>query len=303
MKIKPFLIILLSFLLAIELIAQGCSDAGVCSLGSMKPEEIQSIYGLSIGQTAEIGEKGTFISSTMVEAKAKLSELMFIQARLPYSFTSGKLGNNLGLGDLLTSINIQFWNKNDVNLILTLGAKLALGDANDKNNLGQAFPMPYQISSGTNDFMIGMALKKRSWHYALGYQHVLNRNKNSFTHELWLDNIDAQAYFESNKLKRGDDLMFRISKTYFKKKRSITLSLLPIWRLQKDELIDENEIIKPLNHSNQLTINVNMAYNYELNEILSLKMNLGSPILWRKTRADGLTRFFVFYFGINYQPS
>ena len=303
MKHLTYYILFVALLRVNTLFGQGCSDAGVCTLGSMDSGEEDSIrHTFSLGQTLEMGERFTLISKTIAEVRIAIFDRGFVQARIPYFFAAGDLGNNAGLGDLIISINVLFMNNKDIEMIFVAGGKVASDNANDLNELGQSFPMPYQSSAGTHDLMVGLTINRGLWHFAVGYQHALNGNENGFLHNVWQGDPKAFDYFESNQLKRGDDLMVRIERKFLKDNKMFTLGLLPIWRFQKDEIIDAQNQSMLLDGSNQLTININAGYTYNINENLRLRFTYGNPVLWRKTRADGLTRFFVFYAGMVYVP-
>ena len=299
MKHGVSLLLMIFLLKSIPTPGQGCSDAGVCSLGSMKSGDKDfGNHTFSVGQTAEIGEEWTFISSTLIEANLALFPKIFISARIPFTFTKGNLGSTNGLGDLLASANYLFWQKDDAALIITVGGKIAISNADKSNEQLLPLPMPYQTSLGSSDLMAGITYNNESWHFALGYQHTLNRNENEFLHSKWPGDTEAQAYFESNRLWRGDDLMIRAERSFEKGRRTITLGLLPILRLQKDEILDENNQTVLLDGSNQLTINLNIGYSYALNEKVSLRFRYANPIVWRESRPDGLTRYVVLYGGL-----
>ncbi len=116
-----------------------------------------------------------------------------------------------------------------------------------------------------------------------------NRNKNGFLHNAWPEESRATDYFESNRLKRGDDLILRISRSFPKGRRTIVVGVLPIYRLQKDEIIRNGQVEK-LAGSDQLTLNLNFDYLYQLTNRLNFRFSYANPVIWRDTRADGLTR-------------
>jgi len=186
-------------------------------------------------------------------------------------------------------------------VIFTVGGKLATSNADKRNEQLQPLPMPYQTSSGAGDLMTGITYNKKYWHFALGYLHTLNRNENAFLHSRWPGDTEAGAYFESNRLRRGDDLMLRAERSFEKGHRAITLGLLPILRLQKDEILDETNQTVPVDGSNQLTVNLNIGYSYALNENVNLRFRYANPLVWRKSRPDGLTRYVVFYGGVTFR--
>ena len=95
--------------------------------------------------------------------------------------------------------------------------------------------------------------------------------------------------------------MLRIERSFERGHRTITLGLLPILRLQKDEIVDENNQTVLVDGSNQLTVNLNIGYSYALNENVSLRFRYANPIVFRKSRPDGLTRYVVFYGGLTFR--
>ena len=301
--LKPLVLsaFLIGLLSANVLFGQGCSDAGVCSAGGIGSAGEDSIrHSFSLGRTIEMGERFSLITTTLFEAKVALSHKIFIQARIPYFLVAGDLGSNAGISDLLTSINIRLWKHEHSELLLTVGGKIATGRADEVDELQQPLPMPYQPSSGTDDLLIGVSMNKGNWHFAAGYQHPMNRNENAFLHSRFLSDQDAIDYFQSNKLKRGDDLIARVERMFAKGHKAYTIGLLPIWRVQHDEIIDEDNKSVKLNGSDQLTINLNLGYAHDLDEHVRVRLSFANPIWWRRTRADGLTRFFVFYGGVTY---
>ena len=96
---------------------------------------------------------------------------------------------------------------------------------------------------------------------------------------------------------RGNDLMLRIERKFSAKKMNHFLSILPIYRLQEDEIYYNINRVG-VNGSNELTVNINYANNIKLNSNVAWKTQIGHPVLWREARPDGLTRFFVFSSGI-----
>ena len=95
--------------------------------------------------------------------------------------------------------------------------------------------------------------------------------------------------------------MVRAERRFEKGHRTLTVGLLPFLRLQKDEIMDENNQTVLIDGSNQLTVNLNIGYAYALNENVSVRLRYANPIVFRKSRPDGLTRYFVFYGGLTFR--
>jgi len=279
---------------------QGCSDAGVCTSGSHNSfNEDPTSTSFSLGQSFEMGEEHVLISSSIIQIQVKVSSKTSISFKSNYFFVSGNLRNSSGLGDLTGNITHKIFENDNFKFYLNIGGKLPSNSSNKANKQGLPLPMPYQSSLGTYDIMTGGSFYFEKWRFSAGYQHAFNNNNNGFLHSVWGNNEIAQEYFESNLLKRGDDLMIRVERLFKKEKSTFSISILPIYRIQKDEIWKNDAYIK-LDGSNQLTINLNLGLIKKVNDKLSIRFSYANPILWRETRADGLTRFFVVYGGINY---
>jgi len=294
-------ILFISFLLLtinLHSFSQGCSDAGVCSAGSMKSGQNTDtlLSNFALSQAIGMGEEHTLIFTSQIDLILKIIKHGLFNMKLPYTYVTGNLGSSSGLGDILITYTHKVLENNNFYLMGTIGAKLPSNKADKKDEQQRSLPMPYQTSLGTSDIMAGMSLFYNDWHFALGYQHPFNSNENGFLHSKWSepDSSKAKEYFESNKFKRGDDLILRIEKRFQKANRTYFIGILPIYRIQKDEIIDENGEQQALDGSNSVTINLNVAASYRLSESNNLNISLGFPTLFRKVRADGLTRLFVF---------
>jgi len=87
-------------------------------------------------------------------------------------------------------------------------------------------------------------------------------------------------------------LIIRIEKRYDLPRSTIYAGVLPIIRLQKDEIIKNDEVVR-LSGSQGLTFNLNFTLEKNLSKRLNFRLAVGGPLIWRKTRADGLTRALV----------
>ncbi|MBW8049167.1 MAG: hypothetical protein FVQ77_02275 [Cytophagales bacterium] len=303
--------IFINFLIAlvynIHSFGQGCSDAGFCSLGSMRSSQISDTLHSSIAasQSFGLGEEEAIILTTQLEMKLMPWNNGLISVKVPYAFVLGNLGTTNGLGDLTFSYTHKIIQDDNRVVMLNVGGKIPTNQADKKNQRDLPLPMAYQTSLGTSDLIIGASFYYEDWHFAVGYQHAFNRNENGFLHSVWAEDKDssiAEEYFESNKFKRGDDIMLRIEKRFEKPKITYFAGLLPVYRIQKDEIIVnggllyKDEIIKndttiALKGSSSLTVNVNVGLLYKVSKQTDFNISLGFPTIFREVRADGLTRF------------
>lgn len=277
--------------------SQGCSDAGVCSVGSGHVTEADSSRSgkstaPSISLTASIGlgEEGTTIYQMVPELNIGINKRISIQARIPIMSIGGNLASVSGVGDVTAGFTFVVNKQQFSNTVLYLGAKIPLADANTKEE-NKSLPMPYQTSLGTLDFLGGVSYSLHRWNATIGYQQVLdNGNKNQFTRSLWSTNMDAQTYFESNGFIRGDDASFKIEYNVDVKKVSISPGVLAIYRLSKDQRLDTNNVHRDIKNSDGLTLNLTTNAQFTFGKKSTIVLQAGFPVIIREVRADGLTR-------------
>lgn len=300
-KLFSLFILLSLFFIHNNTYAQGCSDAGFCTIGSLNPQIIADTLGderylknnFHLSPTFAIGEQGVAIWQYTPEINLTLVKGLMWQAKMPYTYIYGNLGSNYGIGDVSTSLTYTHFFKKTTSLAFTLGSKIATHDAGTCEN-GRPLPMPYQRSLGTYDGIVGVKFMYKTWNFSAGYQMVLaNKNENGFLASRWTGDEDAQQYFVSNKLNRGDDMLLRAEKVFMVKKLNLSAGLLGIYRLNKDKYTDASGTETELAGSSGMTVNITGSATYVFTPKSSLGMNFGFPVLVRETRADGLTRSMV----------
>jgi len=291
-------------------LAQGCSDAGFCTAGGIKPmgngkDQMANSLGFTMGYG--IGEQNTHVLTAQFEPQIKVSPKSMVQIKLPFVFIKGTLGTANGLGDALITYNHLFdstWKKP---ITLTVGSRIATGTAAGKID-EISVPMPYQVSLGTTDFILGLKIDLgNGYSISAGWQQpVFNRNQNGFDsvaykvlrskHTL----EDEDNYFISANLKRKGDVLLRIDKSFNWEKASVGVGLLPIYHLGKDKVsLSKNREVE-LENSQGLTLNINLRYSYKVTDLLELYGVMASPLIVRESRPDGLTRALVVLAGLRY---
>ncbi|MBK7966241.1 MAG: transporter [Bacteroidetes bacterium] len=296
-------LVILSALSNSKLNAQGCSDAGVCSVGSShvagydSSDVERAASSVSLTTSFGMGEQGTTVLQVIPELNIGILKNLSWQARIPFMSISGNLGDVSGIGDIVTGLNFEL-NKNATsNTSLYAGVKIPLSESN-KQDKNRSLPMPYQVGLGTFDFLGGISHRMNNFQATIGYQHVLdNGNKNRFTRAMWSDNADAQKYFESDGFIRGNDASFKLEYHFDMNKVKIAPGVLAIYRLNKDQALDENFVHQDIKGSDGVTLNIVGNANYEIGKKSSLRAQLGFPVVVREVRADGLTRSLVFNLG------
>lgn len=304
MKNKTILTaVILVALTTTKLKAQGCSDAGVCSVGSLhvavgdSTEEERALSSVSLTTSLGMGEQGTTVFQVIPELNIGILKNLSWQARIPFMSISGNLGDVSGVGDIVTGLSFEINKSSTSNTTLYAGVKIPLSESNEQDK-NRSLPMPYQVGLGTFDFLGGISYRINSFQATVGYQHVIdNGNKNRFTRAMWSDNADAQKYFESDGFIRGNDASFKLEYNFEMNKMKISPGVLAIYRLNKDQILDNNFVHQDIKGSDGVTLNIVGNATYEIGKKSSLRAQLGFPVVVREVRADGLTRSLVFNLG------
>ncbi|WP_420575693.1 hypothetical protein [Ekhidna sp.] len=286
--------------------AQGCSDAGFCTMGAMKPDQNYSKRIAIKLRSVELNYyKGTSLLTPVIHAMTVdftlgINDYSSFQIKLPYQWIKGNLGDNAGLGDISLSYTRLLKATDDWNINGTLGAKIPTNDANatvnNENTGGMDSPihMYYQTSLGSYDAIAGISAISNNWLFATGIQIALTENNNQFA---WsgFPNYPDQEYLEKYnrgpELKRGIDVMLRVERNWRFTNFNFSLGALPIWRITKDESIipGTNERAK-LDGTTGMALSVLASFGYHFDVNNSIKIIQGIKITDRDFNPDGLTR-------------
>jgi hypothetical protein len=281
--------------------AQGCSDAGVCTIHSIKNNTTledggskaknEVVVGFSFGK----GERKTNDFTTNVEYTRNLSGQTSVTGKLDFSAITGELANVSGLGDLFISVNHAFDIKKAWQKSFIAGLKIAFDDAGITKN-GIHLPMPYQTSLGTTDLVLGLSFIKRSFGATVAVQQPLKpTNGNRFLPGDYLQDKLAAEYLPTNKFVRKGDVLLRFSYNIelSNKRFAIRPSLLSIYHEANDTYLDAANIRREIARSSGLTLNAIVFADYKLNKKAGFELGLGTPFVVRTNRPDGLTRSVV----------
>lgn len=273
--------------------SQGCSDAGFCTLNGFSPSGgyIQTAAypnQLRIGISGGGADNDISVFSALLEYNRQLNKSFNIDARLVFLSQSG---NNISVGgfsDVYINMNYAISEKSKI----ILGAKIPLSDANKQKD-GRTLPMDYQSSLGTFDLIIGFGFNAGKWKFNLGWQQPLSQNRNTFFAGDYPVNSVFYGFQSTNGYKRSGDALLRISYPFkLSKKLFITPGILPIYHLANDKFttIDGRQVI---NGSKGVTLNANIYLNYEISKRNALELAIGSPLIVRDVRPEGLSRSFI----------
>jgi len=299
MKLKYLLLIFLSVIAIQHLKAQGCSDAGFCSLGILKPnipgvsEDHQSQFAVVLANG--IGDEDVFVSTLSLQYGHRFNKNWNLEAKLTANYATGELGDVTNAGDLFISSNYNLTKKKRWNTSFLASFKIPLNMANAKS--GQLpLPMQYQSSLGTFDAILGVSLTEKHWVLTAAWQQPLSgTNGNTFLPAYWT-NGKADKYPPSNDFNRKADLLLRTGYKFRSGENwNFQLGLLGIYHLGKDSYIDGNISNKPIaiDGSEGLTLNGTASVWFKLNKRFTVGVTTGAPFVVRDVRPDGLTRKFV----------
>ena len=297
---RIFLIALVVSVIAEISNAQGCSDAGVCTLHSIKnnaeghePKDGKK-NDISVGFAYGRGERSTNNYTGYVEYTRSITGRTSVTGKLGYSFITGELANTSGLTDLFLSVNHAFdvnkkWQKSFV-----VGLKLPFDGADIVEN-GIHLPMPYQTSLGTTDLVIAINYNRKNFGATLAVQQPLKPiNENKFLPGDYPSVPLTLKYWPTNEFDRKGDVVGRVSYNFKTGERfSIRPSLLGIYHEANDTYLDDAKNRRPIYNSRGLTLNANVFVDYKMKNGNGVELSLGTPFIVRDQRPDGLTRSFV----------
>ena len=272
--------------------AQGCSDAGFCTIHSIKPQLEDSTFTsnntFKLGTAYGVAQYNVLVITPYLEYTRRHGKLGF-SAKLLMGVRSGELTTTSGLADIILSTSWQTSPK----LQLSGAIKLPFNKA-DKTANGLPLPMAYQTSLGTTDLILGASFKINEWLVSTAWQQPLNQNNNAFLFDDYPDGELNDPYLSTNGYKRKGDVLVRISRSaILSEKMTLSYSLLPIYHLGNDSYLNSNGEELSIYKSKGLTLNLNAFVQYQLNESSALEFNVGAPIMARKNRPDGLSQFAV----------
>ena len=276
-------------------LAQGCSDPGICTSGALNSASTQDStskinfteasmeallnanvaserHRIGLDMVYGIGVNKTNIYNAVVRYSARLKERLLVNIKIPFTYAQGDIGTTSGTGDLTFTMQNTFKSGNNISLAYTLGAIVPTNDGNLKYE-GNAMPMTYQTSLGLYSALGGLSVRYKLWSAVVGYQHSFGYNSNEFVRKgISVDSSSAQfesqfdrKHYESSRhLSRGGDLILRLERGFQFKKLSVVLGVLPILRLSNSRIeLESGEVIE-VDGSDGLTLNLTAGASYQL---------------------------------------
>ena len=299
---KSIILSLFILLTCTKVVAQGCSDAGACSLDfyytQNETDGIDYKNSLKFGNVVALGEQNTFINSNYLMLTRQVSKNLSAELKITSAYINGKLGSNFNVGDIFIK-GSYFWKTIlKTNISFLAAVKIPLKNGNFTKN-GTSLPMVYQTSLGTFDLVFGYQAKWKRLEFFNLIQIPITQNQNKF-----FESYSPNLLFPStNHFFRKPDIIASLAYNHVIEKAKILLGgqVLTIYHLGKDSYVDESNQRKNIDGSEGLTINLNAIVGYEINARNNLQLSAATPVLVRKERPDGLTRKFTGE--LNYQYS
>jgi len=281
------------FIFASQMMGQGCSDAGFCTINGFKPNSADSLQLLKnqFKTGAFVGSADNSISvyGNYFEYNRQWNEKVGLDIKITTLAQSGNGISTFGLSDAFVNFNYKANDK----LKFIVGTKIPLTNANKKED-GVSLPMDYQASLGTFDLILGWGLQLQNWQFVAAIQQPLTQNENQFFASNFSADSELNKFQSTNNYKRSGDVLVRVSYPItVNSKFRFTPSLLPIYHLKNDEFTNELNQTLEIEGSQGLTFNGNIYLDYDINTKSTLQFNFGMPFAVRESRPDGLTRGFV----------
>jgi len=295
--------------------SQGCSDAGFCTMGAMKPDQpYNKKIALKLRSMEFSVYRGTTTLTPVIyvataDLNFTLNSKNAFQVKLPYQAIEGRLANTSGISDISLCFTRSIYSSDAFDLNLSLGSKIPTNKSDIAAN-GLPLPMYYQTSLGTYDVIAGLSLINRKWLLATGIQIPLNQNDNQFIWSAWAGSEEedyANQYNQSKDLRRGIDVMLRIERNFRFSKVNFSAGLLPIYRIQRDEFTKSGraansveERVSPV-EGKGLALSGIVTVGYNFNVQSGIKLLVGHKIEQREINPDGLSRLLVSSFTYFYR--
>ncbi|NDI99700.1 hypothetical protein GWA97_11485 [Flavobacterium sp. LaA7.5] len=277
--------ILIGVLPVMALHAQGCSDAGICSIGAHYDEMDTTKNRIEVSTVFGAGEADVKYISPYVAYTRTFNAKWAGSVKITSSYATGSFGERASVGDAFLTTNYKPQTEKVLQFSYTAGAKIPFNRANLKIN-DHPLPLDYQTSLGTFDFLGSINASYRQWDFNAAVQiPVFNINANSYIKEF----SGTDDFVTTNLFERKPDALLRGTYTITANKFTFKPNLLFIYHLGEDTYEDIFGQRQSIDGSSGLTLNGNLisAYNFKSG---TLELSLATPFVVREERPDGLTR-------------
>lgn len=289
------------FFIDSDLNAQGCSDAGICTVNGLlvnPANNVQYKNKINVGMSFGIGDYNAQYIAPHLEYTRYFGDKWSLDLRLTAIATYYKLvdkSGNFSTSDSYLQANYLFSKNSKV----TVGLKTPFMSGMFSGNDGYDLPLNYQPSLGTTDLILGASHQWKNLFVSLGYQQALTKSPNEFLSNRYEPGDPLYSYPSSYHLSRKGDIMLRSAYLLpVNKMFTLTPGFTGIYHVANDTYtLGNNEI--ELKGSKGLTLNANLFMDVFFKEKYNVQVYFGTPLVVRDLRPDGLTRKFVV--GLDYK--
>ena len=279
--------------------AQGCSDAGVCTIGNFnanhgdyarKPDHKNEV-----DLSYNYGTHGKYerFYQPQLNYRFIASNKRFFELRLPLGIAKNKLTDisTTGIGDITATYNsnLKFTKKHRLDYSAGLRISFSNADKSDGKNFS-SYPMTLQNGLGTTDLLVavnydiikylslGVGTQVPLWQY--------NKNRAVF-YPTATTSVTGEGY------RRKPDALLKLTGHYQLKKLKINGGVLGIFHLGDDHYNTASGKYY-LDGSGGTTLNWTIDINYSIGKKWALAVAYAEPFKTRKNIPDGLARSRVF---------
>ncbi len=287
---KNLFLILLSLLSCYGTNAQGCSDAGICSISNAH-DEAEKRNQFEVGTIAGEGEAGIRYLSPYAAYTLHWNRHWSASAKVTSSFAEGEFGKRGSVGDAFLKLAYIPETAGTCSWTYTLGAKIPFNHANLKIN-NHPLPLDYQTSLGTFDLLAAVGLKYKAFDYNAALQiPVININRNSFFREY----SGTDDFPTTNLFVRKPDALLQATYTIGpgNSKFSLKPNLLLVYHVGEDTYEDIYGSRHAIAGSSGVTLNGNLIGSFHSKSGNVLALSVAAPFIVRDIRPDGLTRAYT----------
>lgn len=290
---------LLIFPFGFQAFAQGCSDAGFCTVDALKNPSADSASTtpnlLKIGVVVGKADHAISIFSSFLEYKRSFGERWSADIKITHlSQVLDSISQHRPADAFITggyALNNGF--------ALTAGVKIPFTNGNLQRN-NRSLPLDFQPSLGTFDLIAGLSWEHKRFRLTTALQQPLTQNSNTFLASDY-DSSSVLAGFQSTKgfERKGDVLLRGVYMQPLGQRWTVSPGLLAIVHLGEDTYTDASGARMSIAGSSGLTLNGTLFVQYSINQRQKLELSAGSPFVVRESRPDGLTRSIVL--GLEYR--
>lgn len=297
-------LIIFSFLSFENSFAQGCSDAGLCSIDMNHSDKTSSMnYNYSVG--LGLGEQGTIINTYKMSLFYSPIDNVTIFTSLPFSVISGDITSTNGVGDIDFGVQYSLKIDDENSLKYSMSLKTSI-DREAKylvfpSGIAEALPMVFHPSLGNDNFVVVVDYQYKKYSISAGALIPLTQpNNNKFVTnsdlEIKTKPLIFDEYLTSASLERSSDLMLRVIRAVYQTKEfTFSAGINPIFRTGNNKVtFNESGIDRTLEieKSGGLTLNLLADIDYQFSSTSTLSFSIGVPVITRTNQNDGLLRFF-----------